>query len=162
MDSNSFLNMDSGLHVGKLVWAKLENFPWWPCRIVRESSSDCAGNNERYFLVELFSGPSDEKVWLAAEAVFSYNGIESFKAYAQSEVDKAPTKAAKEKLVDRYQLKVSMNRREQWETAVKLADAFVQKEAELKRKIAKSNSHQLNLKRKVRSIISKPLYFDLN
>ena len=27
-------------HVGNLVWAKLDNHPWWPCKITREFPLD--------------------------------------------------------------------------------------------------------------------------
>ena len=52
-----------------------------------------------------------------------------FKAYAQNQVDLATSKSVKEKLADRFQLKVALSRREQWEGAVEEADMFLNKSA---------------------------------
>ena len=57
-----------------------------------------------------------------------------FKAYAQNQVDLVTPKSVKEKLADRFQLKVASSRREQWEGAVEEADMFLNKST-MERKI---------------------------
>lgn len=69
-----------------------------------------------------FIGPVRESGWALEINIFKYDGIESFKTYAQDQVDRASTKAEKEKLAERFQLKVSLNRRENWQKAVEYAD----------------------------------------
>jgi len=61
-------------------------------------------------------------------------GVELFKAYAQNQVDLATSKSVKEKLAEKFQLKVALTRREQWEGAVEEADMFLNKSA-MERKI---------------------------
>ncbi len=77
--------------------------------------------SKRMFYVEFF-GPSIEHAWVFESLLIEYRGIEAFKTYAQDQVDQAVTKSAKEKLAERYQLKVALSKREQWELAVKDAD----------------------------------------
>jgi len=76
------------------------------------------------YFIEFF-GPQAERAWLAQANVFRYKGIESFKIYAQDQVDRALSKAAKEKLAERFQLKVALNRRDQWEQAIEQADLYL-------------------------------------
>jgi hypothetical protein len=115
-------------NVGELVWAKVGGWPWWPCMI----SNDTSDNNnhikwvgtarpKRLFHVDFF-GPSVEHAWVAESGVIEYKGIEAFKTYAQDQVDQAPTKSQKEKLAERFQLKVALTRRDHWERAVDEAD----------------------------------------
>ena len=59
--------------------------------------------------------------------LIEYKGIEAFKTYAQDQVDQAPTKSQKEKLAERFQLKVALTRREHWERAVEEADNAMKK-----------------------------------
>lgn len=72
-----------------------------------------------------FIGPIRESGWALEINIFKYDGIESFKTYAQDQVDRACTKAEKEKLAERFQLKVSLNRRENWQKAVDCADNMI-------------------------------------
>lgn len=72
-----------------------------------------------------FFGIQSEYAWVRQGCLFSYKGIESFKKYAQDQVDRARSKADKEKLAERFQLKVANNRRKQWEDAIKLADEYI-------------------------------------
>ena len=76
-----------------------------------------------YFLE--FFGTCSISAWSLEENIFLYDGIESFKTYAQDQVDRAPTKLAKEKLAEKYQLKVATNRRDQWERAVEQANSYL-------------------------------------
>ena len=99
------------------------------------------------YFIQLF-GAVEEKAWLCQNSLFKYRGIESFKTYAQDQVDRAASKSAKEKLAERFQLKVALNKRDQWEQAIEQADLFL--------KAASDTSHQSNsnicnqiLKRKV-------------
>ncbi len=76
------------------------------------------------YYIEFF-GPQLERAWLSYANIFRYKGIESFKIYAQDQVDRALSKSAKEKLAERYQLKVALNRRDQWEQAIEQADLYL-------------------------------------
>lgn len=76
------------------------------------------------YFIEFF-GPLKERAWLSCHSIFRYKGIESFKIYAQDQVDRATSKAAKEKLAERFQLKVALNRRDQWEVAIEQADMYL-------------------------------------
>ena len=69
---------------------------------------------------------------------FKIKGVEEFKSYAQHQVDIATTKSAREKLAEKFQLKVALSRREQWENAVSEADSFLNKHA-IERKFYFSN-----------------------
>jgi hypothetical protein len=120
-------------HASDLVWAKVSGHPWWPCMI----SSDVNENNahvksigssrsKRLYFVEFF-GPSVEHAWVNEGCLIEYKGIEAFKTYAQDEVDQAPTKSQKEKLAERFQLKVALTRRDHWERAVQEADEALSK-----------------------------------
>lgn len=136
-----------------LVWAKLNNHPWWPCKIVKCKSNlpnECdtyvkLNGEYNYFLVKYyqrfqcnffkgnklmyfveFFGSSNERSWTFDSNLFKYDGIESFKTYAQDQVDRAITKSDKEKLAERFQLKVALNRREHWEEAIKQADLYLE------------------------------------
>jgi hypothetical protein len=37
---NAFVNeLDQQFKINDLVWAKLDNFPWWPCQIITDSNN---------------------------------------------------------------------------------------------------------------------------
>lgn len=76
------------------------------------------------YFIEFF-GPQVERAWLCQDSIFRYKGIESFKIYAQDQVDRASSKSVKEKLAERFQLKVALNRRDQWEQAIEQADLYL-------------------------------------
>ena len=76
------------------------------------------------YYVEFFACPQ-EHAWVKQSCLFSYKGIEAFKTYAQAQVDRASSKTTKERLAERFQLKVATNRRQQWEEAIKLADQYI-------------------------------------
>ncbi len=81
---------------------------------------------KRMFYVQFF-GTTIEHAWVPEGCLIDYGGIEAFKTYAQDQVDQAMTKSAKEKLAERFQLKVALSRRENWELAVKEADLAMKK-----------------------------------
>ena len=80
--------------------------------------------NKLMFLVEMI-GSYKDRAWVSQSSLFNYKGIESFKTYAQNKVDRAVTKIDKERLAERFQLKVSLNRREKWEEAIANADLII-------------------------------------
>ncbi|CAJ0954084.1 unnamed protein product [Ranitomeya imitator] len=66
---------------GAVVWAKLGQRPWWPCRICAEPQQDVneAGTKKppwQYYVETL--GDLTEKVWVPAKAVVSFKGIYQF------------------------------------------------------------------------------------
>lgn len=117
----------SEFNIGDLVWAKLSGHPWWPCMVSAAPNSSLhyrlmgASRPKRYVYVEFF-GPGIEHAWISEPSLIDYQGVDSFKIYAQDQVDQATAKSAKEKLADKYQLKVSLAKRDQWEKAVTEAD----------------------------------------
>ena len=100
------------------------------------------------YFIELF-GAVEEKVWLCQNSLFKYRGIESFKTYAQDQVDRAASKSVKEKLAERFQLKVALNKRDQWEQAIEQADLFLKAAAADTNHDSNSNICNQILKRKV-------------
>ncbi|UJR37681.1 hypothetical protein I4U23_030376 [Adineta vaga] len=123
--------------VADVVWVKMGGHPWWPSLIIRDPN-DSSGNftkvsgNARakrmYFVV--FYGSTADFAWVSDAAVIEYNGVEAFTKYAQENVDKAQTKSQKEQLTERFQLKVTIGRREDWESAVREADDAIKQTSE--------------------------------
>jgi len=111
--------------IGDLVWAKPSRgiHPWWPCMVSSASGvkPPTSSSSKRYVYVEFF-GPISENAWISEASLITYNGVEAFKIYAQDQVDQAIAKSTKEKLADKYQLKISLSKRDQWEKAVQEAD----------------------------------------
>ena len=140
-------NNDIRFNVGNLVWAKVSGHPWWPCMISTDYSEDNyvklvgAARPKRMFYVEFF-GPSVEHAWVTESCLIEYNGIEAFKTYAQDQVDQALTKSQKEKLAERFQLKVALTRRDHWEKAVEEADDAMNKHSIERKKIL---PHKINI-----------------
>ena len=81
-----------------------------------------------FFVV--FYGPTADFAWISDAAVIAYQGVEAFTTYAQELVDKAVTKSQKEQLTERFQLKVTIGRREDWEMAVREADESLKQTSE--------------------------------
>lgn len=128
--------------IGDLVWAKLGSNPWWPCCVVKDVTSErfyhVVEGDKLMFHVE-FMGGTKERGWVHETNMFKYDGIDSFKTYAQDQVDRAVSKMEKEQLAERFQLKVSLNRKENWQRAVQCADDFVRSIKNLKRKVTKTS-----------------------
>lgn len=141
-------------HIGDLVWAKVGGHPWWPCMITSAPSNEVLNEcithvkyigttrPKRMFYVQFF-GTSIEHAWVPEGCLIDYGGIEAFKTYAQDQVDQAVTKSAKEKLAERFQLKVALSRRENWELAVKEADLAMKKSIS-ERKLYFTNKYRSN------------------
>jgi hypothetical protein len=81
-----------------------------------------------YFVV--FYGSTADFAWVPDAAIIPYQGVEAFTRYAQETVDKAQTKSQKEQLTERFQLKVTISRREDWEMAVREADESLKQTSE--------------------------------
>lgn len=100
-----------------------------------------------YFVV--FYGSTADFAWVPDAAIIPYQGVEAFTKYAQEIVDKvnrhssnpfllknimltlqAQTKSQKEQLTERFQLKVTIGRREDWEMAVREADGSIKQSSE--------------------------------
>jgi hypothetical protein len=115
--------------VADVVWVKMGGHPWWPSLIVRDPNdatrcfTKITGNarpKRMYFVV--FYGSTADFAWVSDSAIIPYQGVEAFTKYAQDAVDKALTKPQKQQLTERFQLKVTISRREDWEQAVREAD----------------------------------------
>ncbi|CAF1370201.1 unnamed protein product [Rotaria magnacalcarata] len=123
--------------VADVVWVKMGGHPWWPSLIVRDpndasnSFTKITGNaraKRMYFVV--FYGSTADFAWVSDAAIIPYQGVEAFTKYAQEMVDKAQMKSQKEQLTERFQLKVTIGRREDWETAVREADDAIKQTSE--------------------------------
>jgi hypothetical protein len=123
--------------VADVVWVKMGGHPWWPSLVIRDPNdpSECftkvSGNaraKRMYFVV--FYGSTADFAWVSDAAIIAYQGVEAFTKYAQETVDKAQTKSQKEQLTERFQLKVTIGRREDWEMAVREADEALKQTSE--------------------------------
>lgn len=135
---------DIKYNLGDLVWAKVSGHPWWPCMISNpDLSPTCpkteAKNNKnehfkliggsrpkRSFYVQFF-GPSVEHAWVPEGNIIEYKGLQSFKDYVQQQIDKAVSKSAKDKMNEKFSLKISPLKREEWEQAIAEADGLMRK-----------------------------------
>ncbi|UJR31781.1 hypothetical protein I4U23_019259 [Adineta vaga] len=114
---------------GDIVWCKLGGFPWWPALIYRCSSEGgihtktLNSNNKpkRLFFV-YFYGKYLEYSWISTRWLLKYAGLSNFIQHAEAAVQQAATKSEQQELANRYQLKVSMKKRVQWDEAIELAD----------------------------------------
>jgi hypothetical protein len=103
------------------------------------------------YFVQLF-GSYNERAWVFQNSLFKYRGIESFKTYAQDQVDRAVSKSSKEKLAERFQLKVALNKRDQWEQAIEKADIYLKKIELIQQEshaFSNNEKRETDLKRKV-------------
>ncbi|CAM4802181.1 unnamed protein product [Rotaria magnacalcarata] len=123
--------------VADVVWVKIGGHPWWPSLIIRDPNdttrcftkvSGSARAKRMYFVV--FYGSTADFAWVPDAAIIPYQGVEAFTKYAQEIVDKAQTKSQKEQLTERFQLKVTIGRREDWEMAVREADETIKQTSE--------------------------------
>lgn len=138
---------DIKFNVGDLVWAKVSGHPWWPCIISNphlsltttikdyvESKTDQthvktvgASNRQKSMYYVEFFGPSIEHAWVFESCLSEYKGVEAFKSYALDQVNQQTNKSVKEKLTEKYQLKVTLPKRDQWEKALREADGLINK-----------------------------------
>lgn len=118
--------------VADVVWVKMSGHPWWPSLVIRDpsDSDQCftkiSGNTRAkrmYFVV--FYGSTADFAWIPDAAIIPYKGVEEFIKYAQETVDRAQTKGQKEQLTERFQLKITISRRDDWEMAVREADEAI-------------------------------------
>jgi hypothetical protein len=146
-DVDKSANLNIKYNVGDLVWAKLSGHPWWPCMISNspnnqntnesQETSTFANNlshvkyigttRQKCSYYVLFFGPSFEHAWVGESCLIEFKGIEAFKSYAQNLVYQASTKSGKERLADKFQLKIASSRKEQWEQGVREADFALSK-----------------------------------
>lgn len=146
-DVDKSANSNTKYNIGDLVWAKLSGHPWWPCMISNSPNNQNTNENQEtstlannlshvkyigttrqkcsYYV--LFFGPSFEHAWVGESCLIEYKGIEAFKSYAQNLVDQASTKSRKERLAEKFQLKIASSRKEQWEQGVREADFALSK-----------------------------------
>jgi len=114
---------------GDIVWCKLGGFPWWPALIYRCASEGgihtktLNSNNKpkRLFFV-YFYGQYLEYSWISTRWLLKYAGLSNFIQHAENAVQQAATKSEQQELANRYQLKVSIKKRIQWDEAIELAD----------------------------------------
>ncbi|CAF1180523.1 unnamed protein product, partial [Didymodactylos carnosus] len=115
--------------ISDVVWGKVSGSPWWPCLVVadptdpQQSHTKIVGNQRpkrSYFVV--FYGSTADFAWLGDSSIIYFKGVEEFTKYAQEVVDQAQTKSMKEQLTERFQLKITIGRRDDWEMAVSEAN----------------------------------------
>ncbi|CAF0917537.1 unnamed protein product [Didymodactylos carnosus] len=123
--------------IADVVWGKVSGSPWWPCLVVadpndpQQSHTKIVGNQRpkrSYFVV--FYGSTADFAWLGDSSIIYFKGVEEFTKYAQEVVDQAQTKSMKEQLTERFQLKITIGRRDDWEMAVSEANDALNQSAE--------------------------------
>ncbi|UJR14907.1 hypothetical protein I4U23_001891 [Adineta vaga] len=114
---------------GDVVWSKLGSFPWWPALIYRSDADggthtrtlNSNNKSKRQFFV-YFYGKYLEYAWLSTRSLLKYAGLNDFIQHAEAAVQQVATKSEQVELANRYQLKVSVKKRVQWDEAIELAD----------------------------------------
>ncbi|CAM4805499.1 unnamed protein product [Rotaria magnacalcarata] len=114
---------------GDIVWCKLGGFPWWPALIYRcvaeggiHTKTLNSNNKPKRLFFVYFYGKYLEYSWISTRWLLKYAGLSSFIQHAEAAVQQAATKSEQQELANRYQLKVSMKKRVQWDEAIELAD----------------------------------------
>jgi hypothetical protein len=114
---------------GDIVWCKLGGFPWWPALICRcdaeggiHTKTLNSNNKPKRLFFVYFYGKYLEYSWISTRWLLKYAGLSSFIQHAEAAVQQATTKSEQLELANRYQLKVSMKKRVQWDEAIELAD----------------------------------------
>ncbi|CAF3723753.1 unnamed protein product [Rotaria sp. Silwood1] len=114
---------------GDIVWCKLGGFPWWPALIYRcdaeggiHTKTLNSNNKPKRLFFVYFYGKYLEYSWISTRWLLKYAGLSNFIQHAEAAVQQASTKSEQQELANRYQLKVSMKKRVQWDEAIELAD----------------------------------------
>ncbi|CAF1074418.1 unnamed protein product [Adineta ricciae] len=114
---------------GDIVWCKLGGFPWWPALIYRcaaeggiHTKTLNSNNKPKRLFFVYFYGKYLEYSWISTRWLLKYAGLSNFIQHAEAAVQQAATKSEQLELANRYQLKVSMKKRVQWDEAIELAD----------------------------------------
>jgi hypothetical protein len=114
---------------GDIVWCKLGGFPWWPALIYRcnaeggiHTKTLNSNNKPKRLFFVYFYGKYLEYSWISTRWLLKYAGLSNFIQHAEAAVQQATTKSEQQELANRYQLKVSMKKRVQWDEAIELAD----------------------------------------
>ncbi|CAF4369450.1 unnamed protein product, partial [Rotaria sp. Silwood2] len=111
--------------VGDIFWVHVSGNPWWPALIYDYIHTKIVKTPRRpkkrlYFVY--FFGPAFEYAWIHANTLIPYSGLEEFIRHAQTSVQKATKKFEQEALANRYELKVTANKRPDWDKAIEEAD----------------------------------------
>ncbi|CAF0761462.1 unnamed protein product [Brachionus calyciflorus] len=126
-----------------LVWAKLDKHPWWPCKIVNDAKNIFRRKIGERFIYHVESIETrKENAWVLDINILKFEGFDSFKIYAQEQVDRATSKSAKEELAEKYQLVIPPDRSDEWKMALQHADLMKRKT------ILAQNQNKMELKRK--------------
>ncbi|CAF0737163.1 unnamed protein product [Adineta steineri] len=114
---------------GDIVWCKLGGFPWWPALIYRctteggiHTKTLNSNNKPKRLFFVYFYGKYLEYSWISTRWLLTYAGLSNFIQHAEAAVQQAATKSEQQELANRFQLKVSMKKRVQWDEAIELAD----------------------------------------
>ncbi|CAF3145247.1 unnamed protein product [Rotaria sp. Silwood2] len=114
---------------GDIVWCKLGGFPWWPALIYRcdaeggiHTKTLNSNNKPKRLFFVYFYGKYLEYSWISTRWLLKYAGLSNFIQHAEAAVQQASTKSEQQELANRFQLKVSMKKRVQWDEAIELAD----------------------------------------
>ncbi|CAF4052599.1 unnamed protein product [Adineta steineri] len=114
---------------GDIVWCKLGGFPWWPALIYRctteggiHTKTLNSNNKPKRLFFVYFYGKYLEYSWISTRWLLTYAGLSNFIQHAEAAVQQAATKSEQLELANRFQLKVSMKKRVQWDEAIELAD----------------------------------------
>ncbi|CAF3072662.1 unnamed protein product, partial [Rotaria sp. Silwood2] len=118
---------------------------------------------KRQFFV-YFYGKYLEYSWLSTRSLLKYAGLNNFIQNAETAVRQASTKSEKLELANRYQLKVSMKKRVQWDEAIELADhaLTMTKDDRIKQFSVLLNDVKVNKKKSKNDILRRKVSVDKN
>ncbi|CAF1356785.1 unnamed protein product [Rotaria sordida] len=116
--------------LGDIFWVRVAGNPWWPALIYGSYYEDNLYTKivktprrpkKRLYFVYFF-GPAFEYAWTNANSLIAYSGLDEFIRQAQICVQNATKKSEQEALANRYELKVTANKRADWDKAIEEAD----------------------------------------
>ncbi|CAF4179623.1 unnamed protein product, partial [Rotaria sordida] len=116
--------------LGDIFWVRVAGNPWWPALIYGSYYEDNLYTKivktprrpkKRLYFVYFF-GPAFEYAWTNANSLIAYSGLDEFIRQAQICVQNATKKSEQEALANRYELKVTANKRVDWDKAIQEAD----------------------------------------
>ena len=138
---------DSKYPVAGLAWAKVGSHPWWPCVVVPLKGFTSSSHDDRSHVRVVGNALKPKKLiyvefldtamahaWVPLSNLVPYNGVEHFKTTFQELADQAVRKSAKDRILERYSLKMTAYKQEFWDKAIIEADDLLKLTPEQRKK----------------------------
>ncbi|UJR14905.1 hypothetical protein I4U23_001889 [Adineta vaga] len=152
------------LQIGDIFWVRVVGNPWWPALIygayyennIHTKVIKTARRKKKRVYFVYFFGPDFEYTWTHANFLIPYAGLDDFIRQAETSVQNATSKIEQETLANRFELKVSGNKRIDWDKAIQEANEAlklsreerVQNFEEILKKILKNSKENKSIKRR--------------